>query len=88
MVMLRHPVTKAEYLRRDDGLIQVTGLDGVSGIFDRNGRWIEGKRRSADPALCLWVASAKDSTRSPTIVSAPTEKTAERSPESNGRNNR
>jgi hypothetical protein len=55
--MIRHPLTKAEYRKRDDGLVAVTGIDGVVGIFDRDGRWISGQRRDADAALCFWVAS-------------------------------
>jgi hypothetical protein len=58
MAMMIHPITKAEYRKREDGLVVVTGSNGVSGVFDKNGRWIEGPRRSADPALCFWVVVA------------------------------
>ena len=61
MVMIRHPLTKAAYRRCDDGLVSVTGIDGVVGIFDRNGHWISGQRRDADAALCLWVAAGVQS---------------------------
>jgi hypothetical protein len=67
MAMVRHPVTKAEYARRDDGTVVVTGIDGVSGVFDRHGFWIEGKRRSADAALCFWVSCATGSKAAGTL---------------------
>lgn len=60
MAMIRHPLTRAEYLRLEDGHVQVTGPDGVWGIFDRQGNWVDGKRRLADRALCYWVARAPE----------------------------
>jgi hypothetical protein len=60
VVMIRHPLNRAEYRKQPDGLVAVTWTDGVSGVFDRAGNWIKGSKRTADPALCLWVACGSD----------------------------
>lgn len=60
MVMSRHPLTRAEYRKQDGGLVAVIWTDGATGVFDRNGNWITGDKRPADPALCLWVACGSD----------------------------
>lgn len=51
MVMIRHPLNRAEYRKRDDGLVSVTWTDGANGVFDRNGDWIMGNKRRNDPAV-------------------------------------
>lgn len=56
MVMMRHPLSHTEYHRNEDRTVRVVGKDGVDGTFDRKGRWLSGVRRSADSALCQWVA--------------------------------
>lgn len=56
MPKLIHPISRAEYVRRQDGKVIVRGKDGVEGVFDHDGRWVEGERRSADPGLCRWIA--------------------------------
>jgi hypothetical protein len=56
MVMLRHPLSKTEYHRNDDGTVRVVGKDGTQGCFSRLGDWISGERRTADAAMCRWVA--------------------------------
>ncbi|HKT14418.1 MAG TPA: hypothetical protein VJR87_03335 [Allosphingosinicella sp.] len=56
MVMLRHPLSGTEYYRKDDKTVRVIGKNGVEGLFTRRGEWLSGERRSADPALCQWVA--------------------------------
>lgn len=61
MVMIHHPLNRAEYRKRDDDLVSVMWADGAAGVFDRNGSWISGSKRPADPALCLWVACGSDS---------------------------
>lgn len=57
MVLIRHPLSGTEYYRNDDGTVRVVKAGtGVSGTFDRVGSWLHGERRTADPALCMWVA--------------------------------
>lgn len=56
MVMCRHPLSGTEYYRNSDGTVRVVGRNGVDGIFGRDGAWLSGERRTADPALCKWVA--------------------------------
>jgi hypothetical protein len=56
---LRHPFTQALYERADDGLVQVTTADGVVGLFRRDGRWVSGDLKEADPQLCGWIAGPK-----------------------------
>lgn len=58
MAMLRHPLSKTEYHRNDDNTVRVVGKNGVEGTFTREGVWLFGERRTADPALCQWVADA------------------------------
>lgn len=63
MAMLRHPIAKANYVKREDGLVEVTAPDGAVGVFDQHGRWIEGKLRTADAAMCFWLAQVSDAAR-------------------------
>jgi hypothetical protein len=53
---IRHPLSGALYDLRDDGTIHVTTRDEREGVFDRNGRWVSGELKHADPHLCLWIA--------------------------------
>ena len=64
MVMLRHPLSGAEYRRNEDGTVLVTGGKGGAGVFTRKGVWISGQRKTADPALCLWVADGEPNIQS------------------------
>ena len=50
-----HPLSGATYDVRPDGLLDIV-KDGVSGVFDREGRWVSGDLRSYDPQLCGWLA--------------------------------
>ncbi len=50
-----HPLSRAMYDVRADGLVDVTA-DGISGTFDARGRWVSGNLRRCDPQLCGWVA--------------------------------
>ncbi len=50
-----HPFTKALYEQDGDGTVLVT-LGDRQGRFRRDGSWIEGELREADPQLCNWVA--------------------------------
>ncbi len=56
MAMIRHPLNQAEYYRVDDDTVRVVGKDGVEGVFNRRGNWISGEKRTADAALCMYVA--------------------------------
>ena len=52
---LKHPLTKLLYICTSDGKIRVE--DGKKhGLFNRDGSWIEGELREADPHFCGWVA--------------------------------
>ena len=53
-----HPFTRALYERIDDARVRVT-LDGKSGVFRRDGSWLEGELREADPQLCGWLGGPK-----------------------------
>ena|SRR5512144_2891047 len=50
-----HPLSGATYDVRPDGLLDIT-QDGVSGVFDAQGRWVSGDLRHCDPQLCGWLA--------------------------------
>jgi len=52
---LRHPFTKALYIAIGDGKIRIEH-DGKTGVFNRDGSWIEGEIRESDPQFCGWVA--------------------------------
>jgi hypothetical protein len=72
MAMIRHPLTLAEYRRRADGLVDVALKNGTVGVFDRQGQWISGRVRIADPALCYWVAVAPET--APSVMLSGLEK--------------
>lgn len=72
MPSLTHPILKGNYRRRDDGLVEVTAPDGTVGVFDKDGNWVEGKLRIADPALCYWIAKVSGATR-PSSLGGKTE---------------
>ncbi len=52
----RHALSGALYDVRDDGNVDVTSRDGVTGTFTPDGEWISGELRHADPHLCGWLA--------------------------------
>lgn len=55
----RHPFTNALYELQPDGTILVT--EGTrQGRFRKDGRWIAGELREADPQLCVWVGNNPD----------------------------
>ncbi len=54
MLGIVHPFSKALYEQDGNGRIRVTLGDKV-GIFEVNGRWVEGDLRECDPQLCGWV---------------------------------
>ena len=51
----QHPLSRAVYDVREDGLVDVTD-HGVSGVFDAEGRWVSGELRHCDPQMCGWLA--------------------------------
>ena len=55
MRTIKHPLSGAVYDLTDDGTIRVVTRDGRTGLFDRNGTWMSGYVRQADPHLCLWI---------------------------------
>ena len=55
MLGIRHPFTRALYERDHDNNVRVTDGDRW-GRFARDGHWLEGPLREADPHLCGWVA--------------------------------
>jgi hypothetical protein len=59
MVALRHPLSGTLYERIGDPpcAVRVVGTDGVEGIFDDSARHLSGERRTADIAMCRWVAN-------------------------------
>ena len=56
---VRHALSGAIYKKRDDGLVEVE-LDGKSGVFQTDGRWVRGELRSADPHLLIWIRGQRD----------------------------
>jgi len=52
---IKHPLSGAVYDLTEDGTIRVVTRDGRTGLFDRNGVWLSGEARQADPHLCLWI---------------------------------
>ena len=54
---MQHPLTRLQYERQDDGCVRVSDKNGREGIFDKEGRWIKGDRKQADPAMCMWIAT-------------------------------
>jgi hypothetical protein len=57
--MIQHALSGAvyEWAEDDVGPVQVTDKRGRQGRFDRNGRWVTGELRVADPELCRWIES-------------------------------
>jgi hypothetical protein len=56
---IEHALNRAvyEWAEDDIGPVLVTDRQGTHGRFDRDGRWVAGELRTADPELCRWVAS-------------------------------
>ena len=55
MRTIKHPLSGATYDLTEDGAIRVVTRDGHTGYFDRNGVWLSGEVRQADPHLCVWI---------------------------------
>ena len=52
---VKHGFTGAMYRSVDVDRVEVEMPDGRRGLFDSEGRWIEGELYEADPELCVWV---------------------------------
>ncbi len=60
---INHPFDGSLYELMDDGTIKIT--DGKrQGLFQRDGQWISGEIRQADPQLCVWIANVVDDSTS------------------------
>lgn len=55
MRTIKHPLSGAVYDLEADGTIRVRAKDGRVGTFDKNGNWLGGDVKQADPHLCLWI---------------------------------
>lgn len=53
----QHPLTRLSYERLENGNVRISDRNGTSGIFDKDGNWISGERKTADPLMCVWVAT-------------------------------
>ena len=58
MPAIRHALSGAIYDLGDDGLVLVEH-DGSTGRFDREGGWVSGDIRTADPELCRWISDPR-----------------------------
>ena len=56
---IRHGFTNDLYQRIAENKVRVTTENGETGIFDGQGRWIEGEIYEADPELCIWLAARR-----------------------------
>ncbi len=54
MRQIRHALSGAIYEQDGEGNVLVT-KDGRTGTFDKDGRWLGGDIRHADPHLCNWI---------------------------------
>lgn len=58
MRQIKHPLSGSIYEYADDGQGPVLVTKGTSqGRFTKDGVWVGGAIRSADPELCRWIAS-------------------------------
>ncbi len=67
MAKIRHPLSGTIYDVAEDDTV-VVEKDGRSGRFDRDGTWLGGEVRTADPEMCRWVASPRLVTRHRAVV--------------------
>jgi hypothetical protein len=54
MPALKHPLTGAIYSLEPDGTVKVDN-NGVVGLFTRDGRYLSGEIKQADPHLVQWL---------------------------------
>jgi len=55
---LRHPFSGALYEPAGHGRVRVTN-GSSTGLFEADGRWVEGDLQECDPQLCGWVAGPR-----------------------------
>ena len=53
---IKHPFDGALYELQEDGTVLITDGD-KQGLFKRDGRWISGELREADPQMCVWISN-------------------------------
>ena len=53
---IKHPFGGALYELQADGTVLITDGD-KQGLFKRDGRWISGELREADPQMCVWITN-------------------------------
>jgi hypothetical protein len=58
MPQIRHPLSGDVYDLDDNGLVRVE-RDGRTGWFTRDGDWVSGDLRVADPELCRWMTEPR-----------------------------
>lgn len=56
---IKHGFTGATYRQVEIDRVEVEMPDGRRGLFDGQGRWIEGELYEADPELCVWVGGSR-----------------------------
>ena len=71
MRRIQHALSGAVYEWAEDDLgpVCVTDRNGRQGRFDKDGRWLMGELRRADPELCRWIASGGRSAGGPSARS-------------------
>jgi len=55
MAQLRHPISGAMYTLVEGGLVEVDN-NGLTGLFDAEGRHHSGELTHADPHMLVWLA--------------------------------
>jgi hypothetical protein len=67
MRKIQHALSRAiyEWAPDDHGPVLVTDRSGRQGRFDRDGNWVAGDLRRADPELCRWIVSGGKHTGGP-----------------------
>jgi hypothetical protein len=55
----KHPFSGWLYEPHDPGTVKVTDNDGRWGIFDLDGRHIDGELREADGQTCHWIGGPR-----------------------------
>ncbi|MAR80725.1 MAG: hypothetical protein CL427_04660 [Acidimicrobiaceae bacterium] len=56
---IRHGFSNALYQRVAENRVLVTTDSGATGIFDGEGRWVEGEIYEADPEMCIWLTAKR-----------------------------
>ena len=71
MPKIRHPLSGYVYDLGEDGLI-VVEKNGATGRFDREGNWVSGDIRTADPELCRWISDPRAVSRHRRVIQEQT----------------